>query len=178
PRGDRLCGRDHGPLRVRRDDAEPRRGDAAGGASLALAATVARAVDPDGDPARRAALRAVDRRRRAAARRGSGPGSRRRAVVRLVSARRRARIDAAARRARRGLSDRPDPRRARVGESAFARKRGRARPGGRGERGGAQARGAGMSTVPTEHALLLAVILFALGLIGVLVRRNLIFMLM
>jgi len=35
-----------------------------------------------------------------------------------------------------------------------------------------------MSTVPIEHALLLAVMLFALGLIGVLVRRNLIFMLM
>jgi len=35
-----------------------------------------------------------------------------------------------------------------------------------------------MSTVPIEHALLLAVILFALGLIGVLVRRNLIFMLL
>lgn len=35
-----------------------------------------------------------------------------------------------------------------------------------------------MNTVPIEHALLLAVILFALGLIGVLVRRNLIFMLM
>jgi len=32
--------------------------------------------------------------------------------------------------------------------------------------------------VPIEHAMLLAVILFALGLIGVLVRRNLIFMLM
>lgn len=32
--------------------------------------------------------------------------------------------------------------------------------------------------VPVEHALLLAVILFALGLLGVLVRRNLIFMLM
>jgi len=35
-----------------------------------------------------------------------------------------------------------------------------------------------MNAVPIEHALLLAVILFALGLIGVLVRRNLIFMLM
>ncbi|MFO7285435.1 MAG: NADH-quinone oxidoreductase subunit NuoK [Gammaproteobacteria bacterium] len=36
-----------------------------------------------------------------------------------------------------------------------------------------------MSTaVPIEHALLLAAILFGLGLIGVLVRRNLIFMLL
>lgn len=35
-----------------------------------------------------------------------------------------------------------------------------------------------MTAVPIEHAMLLAVILFALGLIGVLVRRNLIFMLM
>ncbi len=34
-----------------------------------------------------------------------------------------------------------------------------------------------MSTVPIEHALLLAVVLFALGLGGVLVRRNLVFML-
>jgi len=34
------------------------------------------------------------------------------------------------------------------------------------------------ANVPFEHALLLAVILFVLGLIGVLVRRNLIFMLM
>ena len=32
--------------------------------------------------------------------------------------------------------------------------------------------------VPIEHAMLLGAILFALGLIGVLVRRNLIFMLM
>jgi len=34
-----------------------------------------------------------------------------------------------------------------------------------------------MNAVPIEHALLLAVILFALGMIGVLVRRNLVFML-
>jgi len=34
-----------------------------------------------------------------------------------------------------------------------------------------------MNAVPIEHALLLAAILFALGTIGVLVRRNLIFML-
>ncbi len=34
------------------------------------------------------------------------------------------------------------------------------------------------AAVPIEHALLLAAILFALGLIGVLVRRNLIFMLL
>jgi NADH-quinone oxidoreductase subunit K len=33
-------------------------------------------------------------------------------------------------------------------------------------------------TVPMEHALLLAGLLFVLGLVGVLVRRNLIFMLM
>ena len=33
------------------------------------------------------------------------------------------------------------------------------------------------AAVPIEHALLLAVILFGLGMIGVLVRRNLIFML-
>ena len=35
-----------------------------------------------------------------------------------------------------------------------------------------------MSTIPMEHGLLLAAILFALGLIGLLVRRNLIFTLM
>jgi NADH-quinone oxidoreductase subunit K len=35
-----------------------------------------------------------------------------------------------------------------------------------------------MVTVPLQHALLLAVFLFALGSIGVLVRRNLIFILM
>ena len=35
-----------------------------------------------------------------------------------------------------------------------------------------------MSSIPMEHGLLLAAILFALGLIGLLVRRNLIFMLM
>lgn len=34
-----------------------------------------------------------------------------------------------------------------------------------------------MQTVPMEHGLLLAAILFALGLIGVLTRRNLIFIL-
>ena len=35
-----------------------------------------------------------------------------------------------------------------------------------------------MSSVPLEHALLLAGLLFALGLIGLLVRRNVIFMLL
>ncbi|MGH8229403.1 MAG: NADH-quinone oxidoreductase subunit NuoK [Steroidobacteraceae bacterium] len=35
-----------------------------------------------------------------------------------------------------------------------------------------------MATIPTSHALLLAIVLFALGLVGVLVRRNLVFMLM
>jgi NADH-quinone oxidoreductase subunit K len=35
-----------------------------------------------------------------------------------------------------------------------------------------------MTTVPMEHALALAAILFALGLAGVLVRRNVIFVLM
>jgi NADH-quinone oxidoreductase subunit K len=35
-----------------------------------------------------------------------------------------------------------------------------------------------MATVPTEYGLLLAVILFTLGLCGVLVRRNIIFILM
>jgi NADH-quinone oxidoreductase subunit K len=35
-----------------------------------------------------------------------------------------------------------------------------------------------MAVVPLDHILLLAAVLFALGLIGVLVRRNLIFMLM
>lgn len=35
-----------------------------------------------------------------------------------------------------------------------------------------------MASVPTEHALVLAGILFCLGLTGVLVRRNIIFMLM
>src|SRR5271154_2561212 len=35
-----------------------------------------------------------------------------------------------------------------------------------------------MATVPLQHALLLAVLLFALGLTGVLVRRNLVFILM
>lgn len=34
-----------------------------------------------------------------------------------------------------------------------------------------------MMTVPMDYALTLAVVLFALGLVGVLVRRNLIFML-
>lgn len=35
-----------------------------------------------------------------------------------------------------------------------------------------------MSAVPMQHGLLLAAVLFALGLIGVLMRRNIIFMLM
>lgn len=35
-----------------------------------------------------------------------------------------------------------------------------------------------MSAIPVEHALLLAAVLFGLGLLGVLVRRNVIFMLM
>jgi NADH-quinone oxidoreductase subunit K len=35
-----------------------------------------------------------------------------------------------------------------------------------------------MATVPLQHALLLAILLFALGLTGVLVRRNLVFILM
>lgn len=35
-----------------------------------------------------------------------------------------------------------------------------------------------MASVPLEHGLLLAAVLFALGLLGVLVRRNVIFMLM
>ena len=35
-----------------------------------------------------------------------------------------------------------------------------------------------MATVPLDHGLLLAAILFALGLVGVLARRNLLFMLM
>ena len=35
-----------------------------------------------------------------------------------------------------------------------------------------------MSSIPMEHGLLLAAILFALGLAGLLVRRNLIFVLM
>ncbi len=35
-----------------------------------------------------------------------------------------------------------------------------------------------MSTIPVDHGLLLAGLLFVLGLIGVLVRRNIIFMLM
>ena len=35
-----------------------------------------------------------------------------------------------------------------------------------------------MQTVPMEHGLLLAAILFVLGLIGVLTRRNLVFILM
>lgn len=34
------------------------------------------------------------------------------------------------------------------------------------------------ATIPLEHALILAAILFALGLAGVLARRNLVFMLM
>ena len=35
-----------------------------------------------------------------------------------------------------------------------------------------------IANVPIEHGLILAAILFALGLIGVLVRRNIVFMLM
>jgi NADH-quinone oxidoreductase subunit K len=35
-----------------------------------------------------------------------------------------------------------------------------------------------MASVPLEHGLLLATVLFALGLLGVLVRRNVIFILM
>ncbi len=35
-----------------------------------------------------------------------------------------------------------------------------------------------IATVPMEHGLILAAILFALGLCGVLVRRNIVFMLM
>ena len=35
-----------------------------------------------------------------------------------------------------------------------------------------------MPTVPMEHGLILAAIIFTLGLIGVLVRRNIVFMLM
>ena len=35
-----------------------------------------------------------------------------------------------------------------------------------------------MATVPLEHGLILAAILFCLGLIGVLVRRNILFMLL
>jgi len=35
-----------------------------------------------------------------------------------------------------------------------------------------------MTGIPVEHALLLATILFSLGLLGVLVRRNIIFVLM
>jgi len=35
-----------------------------------------------------------------------------------------------------------------------------------------------IATVPMEHGLILAVILFSLGLAGVLVRRNIVFMLM
>jgi len=35
-----------------------------------------------------------------------------------------------------------------------------------------------MNTIPTEYALLLAAVLFALGLVGILRRRNLVFILM
>lgn len=35
-----------------------------------------------------------------------------------------------------------------------------------------------MSVIPTDHGLILAGVLFSLGLVGVLVRRNIIFMLM
>lgn len=34
------------------------------------------------------------------------------------------------------------------------------------------------TTIPMEHGLMLAAVLFALGLVGVLVRRNIVFMLM
>ena len=35
-----------------------------------------------------------------------------------------------------------------------------------------------MATVPMEHGLVLAAVIFALGFVGVLVRRNIVFMLM
>ncbi|MFK7864089.1 MAG: NADH-quinone oxidoreductase subunit NuoK [Pseudohongiellaceae bacterium] len=35
-----------------------------------------------------------------------------------------------------------------------------------------------METIPTEHGLILAAVLFVLGLIGVLTRRNIVFVLM
>ncbi len=35
-----------------------------------------------------------------------------------------------------------------------------------------------MATVPMEHGLILAAVIFALGFVGVLVRRNIVFMLM
>ena len=35
-----------------------------------------------------------------------------------------------------------------------------------------------MATVPLEHSLMLAIVLFALGMLGVLVRRNIVFVLM
>jgi len=35
-----------------------------------------------------------------------------------------------------------------------------------------------MTTVPLQHALILAGILFSLGLLGILVRRNILFVLM
>jgi NADH-quinone oxidoreductase subunit K len=35
-----------------------------------------------------------------------------------------------------------------------------------------------MATVPLEHGLILAALIFALGFVGVLVRRNIVFMLM
>ena len=35
-----------------------------------------------------------------------------------------------------------------------------------------------MATVPMEHGLILAALIFALGFVGVLVRRNIVFMLM
>src|SRR5512145_1216218 len=35
-----------------------------------------------------------------------------------------------------------------------------------------------MNTIPTEHSLILAAILFVLGLTGVIVRRNVVFLLM
>lgn len=36
----------------------------------------------------------------------------------------------------------------------------------------------GLSTVPLEHALILSGVLFSLGLLGILVRRNILFVLM
>src|SRR5690606_17896313 len=114
---------------------------------------------------------------------GGRPGRGRGAALRALSPRRRARVDAAPRRARRGLPARSDPR-GTHGQGSERRGPVGARPAGapRRRRGPARARargtrGAGMNAAPIEHALLLAVILFALGMIGVLVRRNLVFML-
>src|SRR5690606_19117150 len=129
------------------------------GARVALGPRVDRSGGALRNPARGARVRARDRPRGALAgrtatrRRGAG----RAAPVRAVPPRGRDRVDAAPRRARRRIPDRP---RARPGPRARAR-------GGRAP----AADGAAMSTVPIEHALLLAVVLFALGLGGVLVRR-------